>query len=206
LFWLPQGGKEMIWAIKDNKRVPPNRGGRAFCPACNGIVLAKCGEIVSHHWAHEKLDCDTWSEPESDWHIRWKSEFPKDWQEVKIGNHRADVKTPTCVIEFQNSPISSQEIQEREQFYGRMVWVVNGESFEENFDERLKYDKSGGRFFTFRWKHPRTSWFASRRRIFLDFSENAVPGRSLFEIKKLYPKVPCGGWGIRVDRNIIKSL
>ena len=56
--------------------------------------------------------------------------FPDDWQEVTIGNHRADVKTPHGVIEFQASSISSAEVQEREAFYGKMIWVVKADTFD----------------------------------------------------------------------------
>ena len=50
----------------------------------------------------------------------------------------AEVKFPirnneNIIIEFQNSPISSSMIQQRESFYGEMVWVINAESFKGNF-------------------------------------------------------------------------
>jgi hypothetical protein len=47
------------------------------------------------------------------------------------------VKTPDGrVIEFQASPISPEEIRERENFYGSMVWILRGEDFEDWFDIR----------------------------------------------------------------------
>lgn len=46
-----------------------------------------------------------------------------------MDDHRADVLTPKGVIEFQKSSISTKEIREREQFYGRMVWVIDAVDF-----------------------------------------------------------------------------
>jgi hypothetical protein len=37
------------------------------------------------------------------------------------------------VIEFQNSLISSEELEQREAFYGDIIWVVTDEKFEKNF-------------------------------------------------------------------------
>ena len=96
--------------------------------------MAKCGEIVSWHWAHISKDCDPWSEPESEWHRGWKQLFPAQMQEVVVGAHRADVLTNRGVIEFQHSTISPQEIKERESFYGKMVWVVDARSFNFEWD------------------------------------------------------------------------
>ena len=62
----------------------------------------------------------------------WKDCFPKDWQEIVHvdqltgGKHVADVKMPTgLVVEIQHSPISQQELQSRENFYGDMIWIVD---------------------------------------------------------------------------------
>jgi hypothetical protein len=88
-------------------------------------VVAKCGSLVAWHWAHLELDCDPWHEPESDWHRTWKSSFPEDWQEIVCGEHRADIKTPELVIEFQKSHLPLPELKAREAFYRRMVWVLN---------------------------------------------------------------------------------
>jgi hypothetical protein len=59
------------------------------------------------------------------WHLGWQERFPEHMREVTIGPHRADVKTSKCVIEFQHSPISVEDIQAREAFYGNMVWVFD---------------------------------------------------------------------------------
>ena len=113
---------------------------RAICPVCKNEVISKCGEIITWHWAHKANDCDLWHENESDWHIGWKSRFPEECREVVIGKHRADVKTSKCVVELQSSSISSEEIREREIFYGDMIWLINAREF---WDNLHIYDHGG---------------------------------------------------------------
>lgn len=129
----------MLWANQNGEKIQAWPGLRATCPACGGDVVPKCGEIVEWHWAHKARDCDSWGEPESQWHLGWKARFPADWQEVVMGPHRADVRTPRGVIEFQKSAISAAEIREREQFYGKMIWVVDASGF--NLERHLDWHR-----------------------------------------------------------------
>src|SRR5437868_13597788 len=122
----------MQFAVTEaRERIEATKGARALCPVCDSTVLAKCGSIVVHHWAHEAgEDCDPWFEPETEWHRAWKSMFPQDRIEVPFGEHRADVLTRRgTVVELQNSRISPEEIHARERFYKQMVWVVNAGPF-----------------------------------------------------------------------------
>ena len=65
-------------------------------------------------------------EPITAWHADWQSMFPADCCEIPIGNHRADVRSPDgLVIEFQHSALSVDEIREREDHYGSMLWVFD---------------------------------------------------------------------------------
>jgi len=73
---------------------------------------------------------------ESIWHRNWKKAFPQSYREKSFccqttGElHRADVFTPSGIaIEFQNSPISLAEMQSRESFYPKMMWILNGKKF-----------------------------------------------------------------------------
>ena len=73
---------------------------------------------------------------ETPWHRNWKKAFPKSFQEVCFVNaatreqHRADIHTPCgTTIEFQNSPISEQELLSREAFYPKLIWILNGKKF-----------------------------------------------------------------------------
>ena len=205
----------MIWALQNEERVTAEPGGQGECPCCRGDVLAKCGSIVTWHWAHKADDCDTWHEPESEWHIGWKRRFPEDWQEVVVGNHRADVKTPKLVVELQASSISAETIQEREQHYRNMVWLLRGEDFKDNLSirnpvgkcsqcgtrEEIYADldgcwKCGGSiqpregYITFRWRWPRKSWWSAQMPVVID------TGDGLLLVKKLHANTPCGGWGV----------
>ena len=150
--------------------------------------MAKCGPLVAWHWAHETKDCDPWYEPESEWHLQWKGRFPPDWQEVSVGGHRADVRTPTLVVELQASAISAEDISAREAHYGNMIWLLRGEDFKDN----LRLRKRDG-YMTFRWLWPRKTWWCARKPLLVDMGD----GR-LFLVKKLHPKTPCGGWGVWV--------
>ena len=131
----------MLIAIVDGKRQTPRKNLRGECPFCSREVLAKCGQKKIWHWAHVHLaGCDPWWENETDWHRKWKAHFPIECQEVEHRDpstgerHVADIKTQHgMVIEFQNSPISPEELHSREQFYGHMIWIVNGNKFRENF-------------------------------------------------------------------------
>ena len=98
------------------------------CEMCDGNLVAKRGRLVIHHFAHEHLvDCDQWRENKSKWHILWQDLCYNDFVEVSFRNvHQADiVNTEKKVIEIQNSPMSIDMMEERERFYGDMIWIVN---------------------------------------------------------------------------------
>ena len=103
-------------------------------------MIAKCGQFKVWHWSHERRDeCDTWSEPETEWHRSWKDEFPTEWQEVihvdpvSGEKHIADVKTPSgLVVEFQHSYLPREEIRSRQAFYRRMIWIIDAQPDEDS--------------------------------------------------------------------------
>jgi len=159
-----------------------NAGGRvlaspkasAECPSCRSPVIAKCGRTIVWHWAHCSLkDCDEWAEGETAWHASWKSRF--DRSEVAITRngktHRADALS-SCgkVIEFQHSTISAYEIEEREQFYGNMVWVLDARSAYGNSRICLdhQWPSNGEPYCKFKWDRRKTSFDESEKPIFLD--------------------------------------
>ena len=216
----------MRFAEKNGQRILPNPFEKnAVCPLCKEEVISKCGEIKIWHWAHKSNnDCDNWGGRETAWHLNWKGEFPEETQEVIIGKHRADVKIQDIVLEFQSSSISLEKIKEREEFYDRMIWILNGGVFAENLCLR---DNKG--FKSFRWKWPPNAWLNATRPIYVDLqplvdkwikslslpdrepTENGYLDRTkwkenlrkeileysgkLFLIKKVYNSLPCGGWG-----------
>ena len=145
-------------------RIAPIKGGRGICPGCGGEMIAKCGDTNVHHWAHLRdKDCDTWREDVTDWHLAWQECFPEECREVWVGRnreHRADVKGRGKVLEVQRSSISPAEIQEREQFYGDIAWMLCGEDFDGRFTMRPCNDEDEIRF-TFKWKRMRRCRAAS---------------------------------------------
>lgn len=164
----------MRLALVDGKRVEARPGLSGSCPGCGGPMRAKCGEVLTWHWAHLNAECDPWSEPESEWHLAWKARFPEQYQEVVIGPHRADVKGPRAVLEVQRSGIEPAMIREREEFYGEMLWMLKGEDFKERFNTRYL----GEGIYAWEWKRPRQTWGVAERRLLIDFGE-------IFEITRI---------------------
>ncbi len=123
----------MQFAIVNKERTVASPGQAGNCPACGGAMIAKCGTQRIHHWAHRGVRrCDSWWEAETAWHRAWKSRFPVEWREVvqydQYGEkHIADVRTGHgLTIEFQHCHLKPEERAARENFYGNMVWVVDG--------------------------------------------------------------------------------
>lgn len=131
----------------DRREAYPELSGE--CPLCGSEMIAKCGNVYAHHWAHKsRRKCDHWWENETEWHRSWKNQFPLDWQEVvhraEDGEkHFADVKTEDgWVIEFQHSRIQPEERESREEFYENLIWVIDGKlrpTYEEQFLKALEY-------------------------------------------------------------------
>lgn len=116
--------------------LPTQHGQKSICGCCRSEVFSKTGLEKQWHWAHYTLDaCDTWAEPngESMWHFKWKQYLRDNYgaeTEVKIGNHRADAVMPDgMVIELQASPLDAKQIEERERFYGNMIWIYRADWF-----------------------------------------------------------------------------
>lgn len=171
---------------KNGEKIEATPQVEAYCPGCSSKLIPKCGSVNIWHFAHKGEDCDPWYEPETKWHRDWKGCFSKEQQEVVMGKHRADVRLQNgTIIEFQNSPISTEEILEREAFYKKMVWVINAQDWDKKFVLRRKED-----YQSFRWKHPRKSWWYATCPIYLDMG-NGV----LFRIQKIHKSIPCFGWG-----------
>ncbi|MCI6582540.1 MAG: hypothetical protein MSH15_11270 [Oscillospiraceae bacterium] len=113
-----------------------------YCPICKSKLKqrAKKSENIAAHFAHiSKSNCDTFTHDMSEWHKNWQSIFPLKNREVSLPFdnpcHRADVLAYGYVIEFQHSPISSEEFNVRNNFYTsigkKVIWI---------FDLSEKYD------------------------------------------------------------------
>ena len=179
----------MKFALVNNVRQEALKGITGSCPTCGQIMIAKCGNKMIHHWSHKgKLECDPWWENETEWHRAWKNYFNNEWQEISHVDptsgeiHRADVKTPKqLVIEFQNSPINTEEVNSRENFYQNMIWIVNGtrrtkdyEKFSSDVEWLSKLDGNANELVTenesFRCSLLK-EWSQSRIPVFFDFNE-----------------------------------
>ncbi len=136
----------MRFALIDNIKVEATKGAKGVCPNCGSELIAKCGNFKADHWAHKGVrNCDPWWENETEWHRAWKNNFPSDWQEViltdeaKGEKHIADIRSSHgLVIEFQHSHIDPAERTKREEFYKKMVWVVDGARLKRDYPRFLK--------------------------------------------------------------------
>ncbi|NLO07406.1 MAG: hypothetical protein GX131_16375 [candidate division WS1 bacterium] len=203
----------MIYALdpKTERKIKASPGKEGLCPLCRRPLLPHCGEILAWHWKHQPHEaCDPWSEGETLWHSRWKSLFPPDCVEVPFERrgeiHIADVHLPAGqTIELQHSSISPEVIREREKFYGpKLTWVFDvTEAFQgERF---ILWDQ--GSHWTFRWKHPRKTISAVKRRCFFDLGDLDLEkergnwwkpddiGHYLFEKRTIYFDETCRGSG-----------
>lgn len=122
----------MKFALLDKQLVVATPGEtHAVCPLCLSKVIAKCGAIKVHHWAHRKgFSCDPWCEGDNEWRHYWLDFFNDDEQEVvSVGHqekHFADVLTAngTTVLFRQTAP-SIELLKQMENFFSSLVWVVN---------------------------------------------------------------------------------
>lgn len=176
----------MKYADVNGQRAEAIPKGRGTCPACKGSVTAKCGRFVVWHWAHDaSTACDHWSEPETPWHRGWKNRFPEAWQEVPAFDealtecHIADVKTPTgLVLEFQRSSIPFDQVEARERFHDRMIWIVDGmrNSFDAISFNNMRSLPDGSGIVQFEW-FSRSKLFHRWHRltpVFVDFGADCV--------------------------------
>ncbi len=122
-----------------------------FCPSCDEKLVLKKGNIRVHHFAHQRSSTctDSWHYEMSIWHMNWQNRFPEECQEVvKEHNgkkHRADVliEETKTVIEFQHSPLSSEEFDDRNHFFNalgyKVIWVFDyAELYENDRIEELR--------------------------------------------------------------------
>lgn len=167
----------MKYALIEGIKSLPQKGMVGLCPMCNADLLARCGNIKVHHWAHKnKIECDNWWETETLWHRDWKNLFPVDWQEIIHSDingekHIADVKTPLgLVLEFQHSFLNQDERSARESFYNQMIWIVDGTRRKRDI---IKFEKG---FKTFQKTNMRNVFY-------IPFPEESIPKDWLFSEK-----------------------
>jgi hypothetical protein len=203
----------MIYAIdRKGNKIPASAQNEGFCPLCLDPVIPKCGEINIHHWAHRANDnCDDWYEPETDWHLYWKSLVPAEFCEVVIEKdgkrHRADIVTASgIVVELQHSGLSTQQIMARENFYQKMIWLFDvrdcckKRSLEK--PPRLSI-RNRGDYYSFRWRHARQHIGRTDFKnipVYLD-----IGGERIFKLRQFHSSPPVGGWGYIAEKALIEQ-
>lgn len=108
----------------------PNKEDILFCPRNHELIFVKCNKKRSH-FRHKNIGDIRVSK----WHEEWQSHFLnteiqfRDTNQIK--NRRSDVDLDEKnVIEFQNSRISLEEVNNRINDYAvnnkNVIWIVNG--------------------------------------------------------------------------------
>ena len=174
----------------DGTRLAAHRGAKAFCPGCGDRVQAKCGEIKAWHWAHLLgRVCDWDPGGETDWHLDWKNAAPPERQEVRIGQHRADIVSPAgVVIELQHSHLNGQRIAAREAEYRRMVWLFDAREARATEPRRLLFstarEDESDLFRTALWKWSPSYTHQVTAPLFLD-----LDGEQLFWLARWHTQI-----------------
>ena len=136
-----------------------------ICPTCRQKVIPRQGQYNIDHFAHLSSCTDHWHYDMSKWHSNWQAQFPVGNREIVVDHlgekHRADVMACGYVIEFQHSPITAEEFEERNAFYRsygkKVVWIFDlvNEYSEKKircYEEWRSYNDNGG---SFSWKYPK---------------------------------------------------
>lgn len=203
----------MRFALVDGKQVEAKIGLKGTCRGCGASVIAKCGSIRVPHWAHRAQKvCDQWWEPETEWHRNWKDQFPAQWQEVFLPDpqtgekHIADIRTEHgVIIEFQHSYLDSQERKTRENFYRKMIWVVDGGRLKNDY---IRFFKKMKKFCTSEEQKVflierldewfSLSWIGCQVPVIFDFRSAALTEINADEQNYLYCLIP-----VRLGRHAI---
>lgn len=157
---------------------------------------------------------------ETAWHAAWKAQYAKAFHERTIGHHRADVCLPDgTVIEIQHSKIAEADIEERERFYGKMVWLVDArnwdigtrkrellftETYGENQYGRYAVDflplrhqaTTLGSIVKFRWRRPSRTWRVAKKPLCLDL------GPFVLQVGRIHWDSLVGGWGQIISQGL----
>ena len=211
----------MKFAVVEGERREAQPGLSGKCQVCGDAMIAKCGQHRVWHWAHRGTrTCDPWWESETEWHRAWKNHFPENWQEdihqSEGGEkHIADVKTESgVVLEFQHSFLRQDEREARENFYPRMVWVVDGRrrardwarffaSFSSAIIVNLEppivlFSSNEGALLR--------DWQASRVSVYFDFGDSEPGDTRRFDTPTLWRLNPCGRNGMAYLSPVAKTL
>lgn len=190
-------------AVVDGRRALASTDGarRAACVDCGREMIAKTGEVVTHHWAHRHAADAGCGAGETDWHLSWKARCTELARvEVTRGQRRADVLTPYgWAVEFQHSPLTPTEVGRRETDWGRnMIWVFDLRDAADGV--RLEYWRPDGRHHhTLRWAWSKAFVIAAKVPTFVHATDD-----TLFMVGRWFDKKPSKpiqgyGWKLTAD-------
>ena len=160
------------------------RPNKYFCPLCGEALIIRAEKSLARrkHFAHKSgtVCTEDWSHDMSEWHLTWQEKFPEECREVVVEKdgvkHRADVLINNIVIEFQHSPITSEEIAKRNAFYlscgHPVVWVFDAEGQIKN-SVGTTLDPMKCKENDLCWKSPKEKFakpFPQGVKVFLDYS------------------------------------
>lgn len=178
----------MLLAIHNGERKRAERATRGAigaCPWTQQPVKAHVG-LLRQYWTYigGAPTFPNGYEPESEWHLTWKTPIQDQYCEVIFGNnneHRADILgSNETVIEIQRSIIDIRDSRERVEFYQRetgkrVIWVVDIQEF---WRKRFTLDgkpNHEGRY-KVNWK-PKRTWLwdlaaNTKTNLFLEFNQS----------------------------------
>jgi hypothetical protein len=177
----------MIAALFEGKLARAEPGCRGLCPECKTGVYARMPAFAIRHWAHfplpegETRDCARGDAGGmTAWHYAWQNERNDlDLIEVSRDNHRADVvNTDGVVIEFQHSPISPEDVKDREQFWRKGIWVIDGTPHEDGSIRvelsRLPDQKPDDPYCSFRWSRAPQVLYTAKWPVWIDTGDRGL--------------------------------
>ena len=149
---------------KDGKRIlayNAKNNDDYLCPTCGSRVILRQGSINVAHFAHRSNECvDNWHYDMSEWHYSMQKRFPEEQREVVVKymgqTHRADILLVNQIIEFQHSPISIEELEERNNFYNEagysVAWIFHvQEQYDSEKITMMDYDGA----LMYKWSNPK---------------------------------------------------
>lgn len=179
----------MLIALYNNQRLRAEAAGSGSLGTCpwTKLPVKACVGLIRQYWAYVggQPNFKNGYEPESEWHISWKTPIQDQCCEVIMGannEHRADILgSDNTVIEIQHSKIDIRDSRDRIAFYKkttdrRVIWVVDIQEFWRT-SFKLSEKRNSDGFFTVIWK-PRRSWLwdiaaTTDTNLFLDFNQSS---------------------------------
>ena len=180
------------------------KGGEFICKFCHEKLYVKARNSIKRatHFCHMKnSNCvEEWAQHDmSEWHRNWQNYFPLENREVIVKDnsvkHIADILIKNTVIEFQHSPISYKNFNQRNLFYTNigypLVWIFDA-------NDKIIFDRNEKCFY---WKEVQNQFenFNNSVEVFLEvIGKDGIP--KLFKPERITPTeiIPNTGFWFRI--------